>query len=106
MDEGLTKEAGESQERLRLLAAARRGDGAAFRTAYAMNGRSALEMMDELKPDLIILDLMMPEMNGPDVIAALRRIRPWMWRRWPCSAASSKNICKKAAWRSSLVTRK
>ncbi|MEY4483171.1 MAG: hypothetical protein RL693_623, partial [Verrucomicrobiota bacterium] len=44
-----------------------------FRTAYAMNGRSALEMMDELKPDLIILDLMMPEMNGFDFVRELRR---------------------------------
>lgn len=43
------------------------------RTAYAMNGRSALEMMDELKPDLIILDLIMPEMNGFDFVRELRR---------------------------------
>lgn len=35
MNEGLTKGADESQERLRLLAAARRGDGAAFRALFA-----------------------------------------------------------------------
>jgi RNA polymerase sigma-70 factor (ECF subfamily) len=34
MDEGLTKGVGESEERLRLLAAARRGDGGAFRTLF------------------------------------------------------------------------
>ena len=34
MDEGLTKGAGESQERLRLLAAARRGDSGAFRALF------------------------------------------------------------------------
>ena len=34
MNEGLTKGAGESQERLRLLAAARRGDSGAFRALF------------------------------------------------------------------------
>jgi len=44
-----------------------------FKVSYAPNGRVALEMVQESKPTLIILDLMMPEMNGFDFITELRR---------------------------------
>ncbi|MCU0522022.1 MAG: substrate-binding domain-containing protein [Anaerolineae bacterium] len=38
----------------------------------AADGRQALELMEETRPDLVLLDLMMPEMNGFDVIAAMQ----------------------------------
>lgn len=38
----------------------------------ASNGRLALESVKECKPDLILLDLMMPELDGFEVIEALR----------------------------------
>ena len=44
-----------------------------FKVSYAPNGRVALEMVQESKPSLILLDLMMPEMNGFDFITELRR---------------------------------
>ncbi len=44
-----------------------------FKVSYAPNGRVALEMVAEVKPTLIILDLVMPEMNGFDFITELRR---------------------------------
>ncbi len=44
-----------------------------FKVYYAPNGRVALDMVTEVKPTLIILDLMMPEMNGFDFITELRR---------------------------------
>lgn len=37
------------------------------------DGRSALESARRLKPDLIVLDLMLPEMDGLDVCRAIRR---------------------------------
>ena len=37
-----------------------------FRVAEAKNGREALFVARDVKPDLVILDLMMPEMNGSE----------------------------------------
>lgn len=43
-----------------------------YEVAVAGDGRMAIELHEELKPDLIILDLMLPELSGIEV---LRRIR-------------------------------
>ncbi|PWV63253.1 protein-glutamate methylesterase/protein-glutamine glutaminase [Plasticicumulans acidivorans] len=42
----------------------------------AVNGRDALQRMPDLKPDLVILDIDMPEMNGLDTLAVLSRDYP------------------------------
>ncbi len=46
---------------------------AGFETLTAYDGRSALELARREQPDLIILDLMMPEMDGIEVCRQLRR---------------------------------
>ncbi len=38
----------------------------------AGNGKEALEIIHEMHPDLVLLDLMMPEMNGFDVLRGMR----------------------------------
>lgn len=43
-----------------------------FRLAIAVDGREGLEKAAELGPDLIISDVMMPRMQGPEMVAALR----------------------------------
>jgi CheY-like chemotaxis protein/signal transduction histidine kinase len=43
----------------------------------AENGRQALASLQAVKPDLILLDLMMPEMDGFAVVAALQKERAW-----------------------------
>jgi len=42
----------------------------------AENGREAVEKAENLKPDLIILDLAMPVMNGLEAAPLLRRCCP------------------------------
>jgi two-component system, chemotaxis family, protein-glutamate methylesterase/glutaminase len=42
----------------------------------AENGRDAIERAKILKPDLIILDLAMPVMNGLDAAPLLRKVAP------------------------------
>lgn len=44
--------------------------------ADAENGREAIEMAEQLLPDLIVLDLSMPVMNGLDAARVLKRIMP------------------------------
>lgn len=43
-----------------------------FEVFRAENGKRALEEIGHFKPDLILLDIMMPEMNGIDVLKYLR----------------------------------
>jgi DNA-binding response OmpR family regulator len=46
---------------------------AGYRVVSAFNGKQALEVSHREKPDLIILDLMMPEMNGYEFMQVLRK---------------------------------
>jgi len=43
-----------------------------YRVVTAFNGKEALAVADKQKPDLIILDIMMPEMNGYDFMRVHR----------------------------------
>ena len=42
----------------------------------AKNGREAIEQVIELKPDVILLDINMPELNGVKAAYEIRRISP------------------------------
>jgi YesN/AraC family two-component response regulator len=44
-----------------------------YRVVKAHGGREALEQMQHLHPDLVLLDLMMPDLNGFGVLQAMRR---------------------------------
>ncbi|MBN1147440.1 MAG: response regulator transcription factor [Anaerolineales bacterium] len=46
---------------------------AGYRVLEARDGRTALAMARRERPDLVVLDLMLPEMDGLDVCRALRR---------------------------------
>ena len=44
--------------------------------AMASSGKEGLQLADTLRPDVVLLDLRMPDMGGVEVIAALRATRP------------------------------
>ena len=39
----------------------------------AFDGKSGLELIQKVKPDLVLLDVMMPEMNGYEVLELLKQ---------------------------------
>ncbi len=43
-----------------------------YEVQTAENGKLGLELAKQFRPDIILLDLMMPEMNGEDMLALLR----------------------------------
>lgn len=43
-----------------------------YEVACATNGREALEVADDFRPHLILMDMMMPEMDGREACRALR----------------------------------
>ena len=64
----------------------------------AINGRIALDKARELKPDLVILDIEMPEMDGLTALSELRRMLP----RLPVIMFSSLTELGAAATRSRI----
>jgi two-component system, chemotaxis family, chemotaxis protein CheY len=47
-----------------------------YRIEEAVNGRDAVEKYDQVTPDLVTLDITMPEMNGIDTLKAIRAKDP------------------------------
>ncbi|QSB46219.1 response regulator [Altererythrobacter sp. FM1] len=47
-------------------------EGAGYSVVAASDGAQALETAKEIRPDLIVLDSMMPIMSGPAVLTALK----------------------------------
>ena len=48
-----------------------------FKTMRAKNGKEAWAMMYHDRPDLVVLDLMMPEMDGVTFLSLVRRDPLW-----------------------------
>ncbi len=49
-----------------------------YRVTTAENGKEALAALAAETPDLMILDIQMPEMDGIEVIAAMKEIVPFL----------------------------
>ena len=47
-----------------------------YEVQTAENGKLGLELAEAFKPDIILLDLMMPEMTGDEMLKELRA-KPW-----------------------------
>jgi len=46
--------------------------GHGYQTAEAVDGRDAIEKLDSIKPDLVLLDIFLPELDGWDVIRHIK----------------------------------
>jgi CheY-like chemotaxis protein len=55
-----------------LALLALRLEGAGYRVAQAVDGEQALTLARELKPSVVVLDVMMPRLMGIEVVEALR----------------------------------
>ena len=47
-----------------------------YRVYKSYNGNEAISSAEKVKPELILLDIMMPDMNGLEVCRKLKKIRP------------------------------
>lgn len=67
----------DDQRAFRRLARAALDGADGFRViAEAENGREAVKMADEVEPDVILMDVQMPEMDGIEATRAILKRRP------------------------------
>jgi len=48
-----------------------------YEVIKAVNGNDCLKKLNEIRPDLVLLDIMMPGMNGWDVAAKIKENPKW-----------------------------
>lgn len=48
-------------------------ESAGYAVVYAADGKKGLELIEKERPDAVLLDLMMPEMTGEEMLAAMRK---------------------------------
>lgn len=46
-----------------------------YEVAVCESGTKFLELLGDFSPDLVIIDALMPDMNGLEVLAAMRKVR-------------------------------
>ncbi|MFB7719763.1 response regulator transcription factor [Nocardia sp. NPDC056100] len=57
-----------------MMSTALRYEG--WQTLTAADGRSAIQQADHARPDIVLLDIMLPDMTGLDVLTELRKRNP------------------------------
>lgn len=62
-----------------------------YTVSEAMNAKVAMELVEQDKPDLVILDLGLPDMSGHDLLAKWRS-EGWRCRSSSCPAEPMKQV--------------
>ena len=65
----------DDDEQIRMLLRDRL-NASGYHTCVAENGRKGLDLAAKESPDVILLDLNMPEMDGLEVLAELQKTNP------------------------------
>lgn len=73
MRRGMTKILLVDDSKFLRLATERALARAGYDVSTATDGQHALELAKEKKPDVILLDMLLPKMTGPDVLKALKK---------------------------------
>ncbi len=71
--EGMTKILLVDDSKFLRLATERALARAGYDVRSATDGENALKLAQETKPDVILLDMLLPKMTGPDVLKALKK---------------------------------
>ena len=64
----------EDEEDIRSIAKIALEDIGSFQVKYCANGKEAIEIANSFIPDLVLLDVMMPIMDGPSTLYELRKL--------------------------------
>ncbi len=60
---------------IQTVAAILKGQG--YQLSVATNGKQALEVIEKVRPDLILLDVMMPELDGIETCRRIKSTEAW-----------------------------
>jgi CheY-like chemotaxis protein len=66
----------EDEEHIQMVAKMALELSADYEVATAGNGEQMLELYDEFQPDLVLLDVMMPKLDGPGALQELKERYP------------------------------
>ena len=61
----------------------------------AGDGRAAVDLYTKLRPDVVVMDMVMPEMSGVDAVREIRKLNP-MARIVMCSAMGQQQLVAEA----------
>ena len=65
----------DTPENIQILTGILKGKG--YQLSVATNGKQALEVVARIRPDLILLDVMMPELDGFETCKRLKQAKEW-----------------------------
>ena len=66
-----------------------------FEVEVAQNGEQALEKLERLRPDLVVLDVLMPHLDGRETLRRMRRRGDWT----PVICSRKSAVEPSALWR-------